>query len=470
MKQFMKRLAGFSIGPVLGAILSIIQTTVLTRVMIEGAYGQSGLFRSLLLNIPTFLYLGLDQAYTREYHAASNKRQLMQQAAFIPMLIAVGLSIVSIVFAPVISNWLFDSPAYPQVIWLSAIWILATVVERFFMLAIRMEEKAREFSGYTLLLKVNVFVLSLILVAFGVRDFQSAVYGLLIGQLLGDAVLFYKYRMYFDLHDFKPNRSFIQQMLTFGVPVMLAAALTSILSTISNVFVKTYHPGVALDVYNGTVDITNILGILKTSFASFWVPTAYRWFDEQKSMKHFKFISEALLFVLTFFFFGLLLFKWVFVWVLGARYQESLYIIGLLSFPHIMYTLSETTTLGIVFSRRTHFNIVVGILALVPSVVLNVWLTPILSYKGAAIASCMAYIVFYLARTYFSKCSGFYFSQHKTLWSIALMTLAAGINAFDVPYVTLWTLLIGLVTLFVQFSTVKDAISIRQQGAEWDFT
>lgn len=470
MKQFMKRLAGFSIGPVLGAILSIIQTTVLTRVMIEGAYGQSGLFRSLLLNIPTFLYLGLDQAYTREYHAASNKRQLMQQAAFIPMLIAVGLSIVSIVFAPVISNWLFDSPAYPQVIWLSAIWILSTVVERFFMLAIRMEEKAREFSGCTLLLKVNVFVLSLILVAFGVRDFQSAVYGLLIGQLLGDAVLFYKYRMYFDLHDFKPNRSFIQQMLTFGVPVMLAAALTSILSTISNVFVKTYHPGAALDVYNGTVDITNILGILKTSFASFWVPTAYRWFDEQKSMKHFKFISEALLFVLTFFFFGLLLFKWVFVWVLGARYQESLYIIGLLSFPHIMYTLSETTTLGIVFSRRTHFNIVVGILALVPSVVLNVWLTPILSYKGAAIASCMAYIVFYLARTYFSKCSGFYFSQHKTLWSIALMTLAAGINAFDVPYVTLWTLLIGLVTLFVQFSTVKDAISIRQQGAEWDFT
>lgn len=470
MKRFLKRLLGFSYGPALGAIMSMAMTMVMARVLVDGAYSKSNLFRELLINIPLFLYLGLDQAYTREYHQASDKRRLMQQAAIFPMVVGVILFIISIVFAQPISAWLFDSPNYPELIWLGGVWVLATVIERFVLLGIRMEEKAREFSNYTLLLKVNVFVLSLFLVWMGIRDFRAVVYGLLVGQLLGDIVLFYNYRQFLDVRGFVLDKAFIRQMLHFGVPVMLAVSLTSVLGLISNIFMKEYGTDQTKDVYNLTMTIVSIIGILKTSFSSFWVPTAYRWYEEKKSMKHYRFISDAVLFVLAGVFFGLLLFKWVFVWILGARYQEALYIVGLLSFPHIMYTLSETTTLGIVFSRRTHLNILVSVLALIPCVLFNIWLTPLLSYKGAAIATCAAYITFYLARTFFSKQSGFYFSQRKALLSIALMTLAAGLNAFDVPYITWITLGLGLLTLVVQASTVQEALSMKHHAHEWDFS
>lgn len=470
MKHFLKRLVGFSYGPALGAILSMAMTMILARVMLDGAYSKSNVFRELLINIPLFLYLGLDQAYTREYHQSPNKRELMQQAALLPMGIGIILFVVSIVFARSISAWLFDSPNYPEIVWLGGVWVLATVIERFLLLGIRMDEKAREFSNYTLLLKVNVFVLSLILVFLGVRDFRSAVYGLLVGQLLGDAVLFYNYLHFFDVREFKLDGPLIRQMLHFGIPVMLAVSLTSILGLISNLFMKELGTDKTKDVYNLTMTIVSVIGILKTSFSSFWVPTAYRWYEEQKSMKHYKFISDAVLLVLTIVFFGLLLFKWVFVWILGTRYQETLYIVGLLSFPHIMYTLSETTTLGIVFSRRTYFNILVSLLSLVPCILFNIWLTPTLSYKGAAIATCAAYITFYLARTFFSKQSGFYFSQKKALLSIALMTLAAGLNAFDVPHITWLTFGLGLLTVGIQYSTVQDALSIKRNGQAWDFS
>src|SRR5699024_11400459 len=93
-------------------------------------------------------------------------------------------------------------------------------------------------------------------------------------------------------------------------------------------------------------------------------------------------------------------------------------IMGLLAFPHIMYTLSETTTLGIVFSRKTHYNIFVSIMSLVVSVIINLSLTPFIGFRGAALASTAAYVVFYLARTYFSSRTGFYFGQKKQIITI----------------------------------------------------
>ena len=68
MKHFLKRLMGFSLGPILGAVISLIQIPILTTLLSEAEYGISTLFSTLIVNIPNFLYIGLDQSYTREYN------------------------------------------------------------------------------------------------------------------------------------------------------------------------------------------------------------------------------------------------------------------------------------------------------------------------------------------------------------------------------------------------------------------
>lgn len=470
MKHFLKRLMGFSLGPILGAFISIAQVPIFTYLLTKEEYGISTLFRTLIVNVPNFLYIGLDQSYTREYHRDSDKRNLMQQAALIPMFIGVILFIVAIIFASPISYWLFDSPEYAYIVWLSGIWVLATVIERFLLLTIRMEEKALEYSKYTLLLKLNVFIVSMALILFGMRDFRVVVFGLLFGQLIGDAVLIFKYRQFFDLSQFKLDPTLVKGMLLFGLPLMLSVSLTSLLNSVDTTMLKTYSTYDELGSYGGAMNVVNIIGILKTAFASFWVPTAYRWYEENKSMAHFKFISDAVLFILTGLFFGLLIFRPVIMLLLGPNYASSQYLIGLLSFPHIMYTLSETTTLGIVFSRKTYLNIFVSMAALVPSVLINLWLTPTYGATGAAFASCGAYIMFYLARTYFSSRSGFSFSQRKHLMTIAMMSLAAIVNAFPVEHRALITWGLGLLCLLIQWTTIRDAWSIKQSSSEWDFS
>ncbi|MGO4937549.1 lipopolysaccharide biosynthesis protein [Fundicoccus sp. Sow4_H7] len=470
MKHFLKRLVGFSLGPILGALISIIQVPILNRLLGVSEVGKAYLFQSLIVIIPTYIYLGLDQAYTREYHLYENKRKLMQMATLIPMLAGVLLFGIAIGFDQQISMWLFDEPQYDYIVWYGGVWVLATVLERFLLLTIRMDEKAIEYSMFNLLLKLGTFIVSIGLALLGWRDFKVIVYGLIFGQLLGDFLLFYRYRSFLDLRGFSIDWSLLKNMLTFGLPLMVATSLTSSLTAIDNIFIKEYTTSAEVGIYNSAIKIINIIGIIKTAFTSFWIPTAYRWYEQKKSMKHYKFISDIVLLGLTFIFYGILIFKPLMVFLAGGpEYSDVQYIIGLLAFPHMMYTLSETTTLGIVFSRRTYFNILVSVAAFIPSILINITLTPSLGYRGAAMASFASYIMFYLARTYFSKRSGFYFGQRKQLLSIALMGFVAVLNAFPIQHIAWINIIFVIVTLAVQIPTIKDAIAIRNTPTEWNF-
>ncbi|MGX7091485.1 lipopolysaccharide biosynthesis protein [Hutsoniella sourekii] len=474
MNHFIKRFFGFSLGPVLGAIISFIQVPVLTYFLTVSEYGRAGGFQTLLVQIPNFIYLGLDQAYTREYHHHKDSKQLVQQAMLPPMVAGLALFLFFIIFDQEISTWLFNDPSYAYIAWYSGVWVLATVVERFMLLTIRMEERAVEYSMFSLALKLGVFIVSLLLIALGMRDFRVIVYGLIFGQILVDLLLFWRYRSILNLSGFQLDPVIIKQMFRFGLPVMIAASLSSILNSVDMVFLTQFASDSDKGIYSVAFKIASVIGILKTAFSSFWTPTAYRWYGEGKSIKHYQFISDAILFLLTGLFFGLLLIKKPITWMLDLAYSESMYgevmyIVGLLSFPHIMYTLSETTTLGIVFSRRTHFNILVSLLSLVPSLLINYWLTPKWGYLGAALASTASYIIFYLARTFFSSLTGFYFSQRKQIISIFLMLLAGLINAYPIPYVEGLTLALGFLCLFVQWSTVQTGLDIRANSQDWDF-
>ena len=122
-----------------------------------------------------------------------------------------------------------------------------------------------------------------------------------------------------------------------------------------------------------------------------------------------------------------------------------------------MVTVSETTNLGIVFSKKSYLNIVVSLLALVVSIGLNLWLTPLLGAIGTAIATGTAYIAYFGARTYFSMriWEGFSVKKHfivtGLLYSASLYSIfgSDGLSQYVVIL-----LILGLI-LFLYRSLIK---------------
>lgn len=467
MKKFIQRLTAFSLGPLIAAVISILQIHILTRFLSPEEYGVSGLYRNLMLNLPNFLYLGLDQAYSREFHQYKRVKSLFLQAVFPAIAFGSLLAIIMLIFQEGLSNWLFGSSHYGILIVFSALLILSSILERFVLLSIRMQEKAKEYSAFTILLKLLIFFASILGILLGQRDFQVVVWGMIWGQLLGDGLLFWRYRSWLQPTNWHWDSELNGRLLRFGLPLTVAMTLNVILNTVDHVALKTLSNNHELGVYTATLGIINMLAIFKTAFATFWTPTAYRWYDEGKAIKHFKFISDALLLILTIVYFAILVLSPIFVKILDQEYRAGRVLFGLLSFPHIMYTLSETTTLGIVFSRRTYFNIYVSLFALVPSLLLNGWLTPKFGALGSATASCVAYLAFYGARTYFSSRSGFYFGQSKQLMAIIIMLIAALVNVYVVnPFVMI---ALGFLCVLVQWQTFRDGWSIYRQSDAWEF-
>lgn len=472
MKQFLKRLMGFSLGPILGAAISIILFPIFTNLLTVGEYGDGAGFQTILLQIPSFIYIGMDQAFTREYHHKEDKKDLMQQAMVLPIILGVFLSAGAVLLSGQLSNWFFKSPDYSYVIVYAAVWVMLTIIERFILLSIRMQEKAVEYSLFTLLQKIFNFIVSMALILMGVRNFKVIVYGLLFGHIIADLLMFVKYRHLLDIRQFKLKPELIKMMFIFGLPIMVATSLAAILNSVDTIFLTNYSTSENLGIYQAGSKIGAIIGILKTAFASFWIPTAYRWYEEKKSMKHYKYISDMILLVMSAMFFVLLLIKQPIALFLSpnGEFIEVMYIIGLLAFPNVMYTLSETTNLGIVFSRKTHYNIIVSAMSLLVSVALNITLTPTWGYRGAALASTSAYIIFYLARTYFSSKTGFYFGQSKQVITMILMVIAGVMNMFPIAYVFIYTLILGSIAFVVQWQTLQTTLEIKNNSQDWDFT
>ncbi|HCS93968.1 MAG TPA: polysaccharide biosynthesis protein [Bavariicoccus seileri] len=469
MKKFIQKLLGFSAGPIIGAFISFFTVPVTTFFIVPEEFGKASMFTLVQSLVMTFIYLGVDQSFTREYNYFKDKKILLQNAILLPLFFSILMATIISLNSSWFSQLLFDSPNYGYLANLFSLMIIFSVFERFLLLTIRMEEKAVEYSFFNVFLKVVVFFTTIVLVFLGERSFLTIVYSAVFGQIIGDIVLILRNREFLKITNSYIDRDLIVKMLKFGLPLIIAASVNNLLNTSGRFFLRglsTYHD---LGIYTAAIKIANILQIFQSAFTSFWVPTAYRWNKENKKIKHFSYISDMVLLIMTLGFFFILFFKKYIVLILSSQYADAQYVAGLVALSPILYTLSETTTLGIVFSGRSYYNIWVSILSLIPSVCLNILLVPKFGTIGSAIATATAYMIFCFARTYFSRRGGFKINYKKQLYVTSIFYLAACINAIQSMYVPYITGVLLIVCLLFQLSTIKTTLVIKKNSSDWDF-
>ena len=469
MKEFLKRLAGFSLGPIIGAIISVAQIPIMTRLMTSGDYGIFSFFKTLIFQIPVFLCIGLDQSFVREYNTSDKKIHIFQQAVVLPLISGLAFFILSVVFSPQISNWMFGKPDEELMVILGGLWCFMGVIERFIYLIIRMEERAMAYSKMAITIKSTVFILSIVFLLSGMRTYHGPILGLTLANISVDLVLLYRFRKFFDFRTFEKDRDLFRRMLKYGVPLILVIALQAGLNTIDNIFIHAFASKDDLGIYNAGLSIVNLFSLITTAFANFWVPTALRWYEEGKDVKHYSFIADALLAILTIIYFALMWLSPLVSKVLGPQYRAVEGILGLLAMRHIMTIMSETTNLGITFERRSHYNLVISITTFIPGLLINMVLTPRIGYVGAALATAISFVVFYLARTFFSRLCGFKIGQTKQLLTILLMMLSGSWLGLGLAgrNVVLAACFVG--AIIVQLPTLKTAKDIRRGKGTWDF-
>lgn len=427
-ENLLQKLLYFAVGPLGGALLGFITVPITTWLVSPEQFGLTTMFTLFQTLLTSFVYLGIDQSFVREYSSyKGSKENLLFNAMLIPMAISIFLMIGILFFINPISEYLFSEVNMLIMIAL-IIWIPFVVIERFLLLNIRMQEKGLQYSAFSILVKLTVMIVTILLLFTFERTYTSIVLGAIIGQIVGDGILLFFSRKVLKFINVKIDETLIKRMLSFGLPLLPAMVITWVLNSTDRIVLDYFSTIQDIGIYFSAMKLVSALVMVQGIFATFWSPVAYRWHEEKVDTKKFTQVSYTLSFVMGAVFIGILLFKELAIWILSPEYAEAQYILPFLLFTPIMYTMSETTMMGISIARKTHWNIWISLLAALINIIVNILLVPSMGGIGAAIGTGVAYIIFFWARTIISRKYWYKFSLLPYVMNTFLLLLIAGLN------------------------------------------
>ena len=472
-----KKIAAFALGPVAGAALGFITLPLVTWFFSQEDVGRMAMLQ-IAISFCTLLFtLGLDQAYVREFHEAKSQPALFKMT-FLPGFLLLSIIItVLLILGNTISLYLFEIDSRLLSI-LVAVAILSSFSSRFFSLILRMKEQGLAYSMSQVLPK-----LFLILIIGGYVSFAADknILNLVLANVA--AILFVciiyawntRKEWLIGLKE-KVDYRYLKELLKFGMPLILGGLAFWGLTATDKVLLKELSDFEQLGLYSVAVSFAAAATIFQSIFSTVWAPTVYKWAAANEGLDKIYKVNRYVLLVVIILFCLAGLFSWVVTFILPDNYNAVQWIlISCLGFP-LLYTLSETTVVGLGITRQSGFSMLAALLAFSFNLFGNWWLIPTWGAAGAAVSTCIAFWIFFILRTEFS----IYLWKPIPRASLYLYTsiLVSG-AVFSTLYGKLYTLeltvfwLIVLSTTFFSFrdelNETKNWITVKMKNKHYVF-
>lgn len=458
-ENFFNGLLKFAIGPLGAAIITFLTLPITTWLVSPEEFGKSTIFMLVQTLTLSFILLGMDSAYAREYNDQEDKHKLLFNALIFPIILAFIISFVSIIFADQIAYIVFETDSN-IVVYSYALWVPFVATEILLLLNMRLKEKGVAYSVFNIFLRLSIMVLTIIFLTIFPKSYVSIILATVCGQVLVDIILIIYCRKDFLIKKGYFDIELLKKMLKFGLPWIPATMIGWVLNSSDRIFLERYTSYEQVGVYFAALKIIGVLGLVQQIFVSYWFPVSYRWEKEGVENKQFTLVSHCLMFFMALLFMGILLFKDILIAILSPEYSYAAMIVPFLLFYPIMNTVSSTTTLGIQFSRKTHYNIWISIIAAASNIILNSLLVPTHGAVGAAIATGFSYIIFFWIRTLISRKLWYKFDLNYYIVTILILILGATANIIiEKPSIFMINISIIIIILIYNRSLIKLALN-----------
>lgn len=401
--NLIKNFLSFSIGGYASLVIGFFTIPIITRLVTPEQYGIFSFF-NLIINLGmVFIILGFDQGFVRYYYEEKNRFLLLYYSLKYPCIFFIILTPVFFLFKNKISYFIYQEINIFMVMIL-ILTIFFSIVNRFSMLIVRMNKKGLKFS----LLQIFQQIFNFVFIIGFYKKYGNS-YKILVLAYAFSIILITLLSIIFEkntwLKDTKEKLEInIGDLFKYGYPFILTMSLTWIFQSSDKIIIKIFSNLNELGLYAAAFKIIALINVIQTGFTMFWVPVAYEKYNKEPENKiFFEQVFNVISFAILLLAIIVLMSKNLIILLLGEKYLLAGMIMPCLVFMPIMYTVSETTVLGINFSKKTKYHIVISLLVAIFNIVGNLILVPRFGAKGAAISTGIAYILFFSLRTYFAK-------------------------------------------------------------------
>ena len=407
MDNIFKKFIEFGLGNIIVLILGFLSSPIITRIIMPEEFGKYSMFSTVTSLIAVVTLLGLDQAYMRFFYEEEeeNRPLLMKKMIKVPIILNIVIGIILLVFYKNISKLIIGEESIFFII-IMVIYNFILLLVRFSSVIIRMQQKSKIYSYIQVINKMIYILGALALFNLFNSDYRTLILAIVISNIVSACISIYienEYWIKIKLKNKKLNTS-TNTFIAYGIPLVFATALNWVFESSDRIIINSFCGYIELGLYSAAMSIVGLLNTFQNTFTTFWVPIANEKFKYSSKNKEF-FIKANYVVNFIMFSIGIILitFKDIIIILLGEKYRVASYIFPFLVFMPIMYTISETTVIGINFKKKTKYHVLISSIVASINILGNIILIPKIGAKGAAISTGISYIVLFIMRTLISK-------------------------------------------------------------------
>lgn len=454
----LKKFLSFGMGNIIVLILGFISTPIITRIVKPEDMGVFSMFSTISNLIVLIALLGLDQAFVRFFYEEIEEERfnLMKRIVKIPIYIMILLTVVGSVLYKPISKFIFTEISVGM-FYILVLQCFLGIISRFLILYIRMEQRAKLYSTLQIIGKA-IYIIGIIVFLNFTQNYKLLVISLVLSNLIITVISLIIQRKNIFSTSEKKIKTEMRQLLQYGMPLVVTMAITWIMQSIDKIFIKNFSGYTELGLYASAFSIVALINAIQGAFTTFWVPVANEKFKSNPDdRKFFEKITKGITIIMLLIAILVIVFKDLLIILLGNEYRQAMFIFPFLVFIPVMYTISETTVVGISFMKKTKYTIWIALLSAIANIIGNMILVPSMGAKGAAISTGIAYIIFFVSRTLISKkLYNVNYGIHKILFLVFGLSILALYSSFNTFNNTI--ILLGIGNILILILTYKKLI------------
>ncbi len=415
-------------------LLGFISLPLITHVMTTDEYGRTAMFTSAVSIIYIFAILGLDQSYIRFFYKDGiNRKKLLLQCLRFPVLLIFLLAGLYTIGSAYFNGFLFGRNGWDITLLVTAYTIIS-VFERFLFLNIRMEQNGKLYSNLNILSKVlYIGFIFLFYVVLG-DDFRVVLYAMTLPLGIVTLIVGVRYLIVKRKEKIAQHAVTQKELLTYGIPFIPMLLMEWLLSSMDKWSIKIYSDFAETGVYSAAMQIMTILLTFKITYVAFWAPVAMEKYEKEPQevckacfvdmFSKVQFLCMTAAFLLT-------ICRGIIVLILGEGYREAIQIIPFLTLMPILSILFEMTGQGVKFTGKIKYFNYASFAAIICNLAGNTLLVPRMGGIGAAIATAVTYIVYFILGTLFSiKCYPVKYQFREFVLSLCFYCVYAAFATF----------------------------------------
>jgi len=419
-KSLFKQTFIYGLATVLPRMLTFLLTPLYTEVMEVGVYGKVSIIFSWFAIFNVILAYGMETAFFRFFNKErEEKSKVVGTATLSIVFTSLGIFILAFLLQNQIANVTgIDVQHISFVIWI----LLLDALDIIPFAWLRANEKPTKYAiikitNVAINIGLNLFFFLILAGVTQKNAFLSSIYKanfeisyVLIANLIASGITLVLMLPFYAKIKYIFGIKLWKEMLKYAIPVLIAGLAYTTIETFNRILLdsslsKAENPEVEVGMFSACYKLTLFMTLFATAFRLGIEPYFFSHSKTENPQKNYAKILEYFVALGSIILLTVVVFSDIIkvIIIRDESFWEAMWIVPIILLASFFLGIYHNLSVWYKITDRTKYGAYFSVIGAIITLALNVWLIPIISYKGSAIATLAAYGVMAALSFYFGK-------------------------------------------------------------------